>query len=421
VAKNHLTKRQIDAARYQGAENARCVLWDDDPRGLGLRIFPSGRKAWVLSYRTAAGTKRLLTLGDHGTRTLEQARKLAKRELVQVESEAADPVAEKVARRIEATTGSIEAMFRAYVDARRKDRRRPMKGHAMTLAIGERLIFPPLGARQWRELRRSEVRQWHASLAESPYAANRALQALRAAYYWRLAWEDDAPAAVPGRRSGSDARNPCWGIPLFPERPRQVRLELDELPRLEAAIDKSTSDPYQRALFRFLLATGCRRGEALKLRWADVTLDGTRRAVTFRETKTGDDHAVPLSERAAALLAGLPRIAGNPYCFAGAGGNGHLVGIDKTWGRVRKLAALPHLRIHDLRRTFGSWLGEAGFTSKQIGSVLGHRTDITSRVYMALGDQSKRAAVDAAAVLMENAGRAPKRRGTVVSMRRSKT
>jgi phage gpG-like protein len=54
-----------------------------------------------------------------------------------------------------------------------------------------------------------------------------------------------------------------------------------------------------------------------------------------------------------------------------------------------------------LRRTFGSWLGDAGFTSKQIGTALGHKSDITSRVYMALGDESKQAAADAIERLMQ--------------------
>ncbi|HYM42126.1 MAG TPA: hypothetical protein VET46_05070, partial [Steroidobacteraceae bacterium] len=58
-----LTKREIDSATYTGVGNARCVLWDDNPVGLGLRIYPSGRKAFVVSYRNANGVKRLPTLG----------------------------------------------------------------------------------------------------------------------------------------------------------------------------------------------------------------------------------------------------------------------------------------------------------------------------------------------------------------------
>src|SRR5205823_9113524 len=87
--------------------------------------------------------------------------------------------------------------------------------------------------------------------------------------YWRLWQEDDSPG---NRRRESDTRNPCAGIDLRPETRRQVRLELAQLPELERAIDAQTDDPYLRAYFRFVLATGCRRSEALRLKWADVAL-----------------------------------------------------------------------------------------------------------------------------------------------------
>jgi len=388
-----LTKRQIDAIRYWGkaARNERCVLWDDDPHGLGLRIFPSGRKSFVLSYRVN-GRKRLMALGDYGVLTLDQARQKARAALAAVETEQRDPLAERRRRLLEARTGTIEAMFRAYLTDRNP------KTAEQLLELAEKHIFPTFGARPWREVRRSEVREWHKGIAR-PYAANRALQALRAAYYWRLWQEDDAPGEGPGRR---DTRNPCAGIPLRPERPRQVRLELADLPKLEMAIDAETADPYLRAFFRFILATGCRRSEALRLRWADVHKD----AVTFRDTKTGDDRTVPLSDYAAKLLRSLPRIEGNPYVFVGHKHGTHLVAPNKAWDRIRARAGLPHLRIHDLRRTFGSWLADAGFTAKQIGAVLGHRTDITSRVYMALGEQTKRSAVEAVQRFIAGAGKA---------------
>jgi integrase len=394
-----LKVRDLDNAEYKGTENARCVLWDDDPRGLGLRIFPSGRKSWVLSYRTGAGTKRLLTLGDYGTLALDQARKLARKELVRVESDAADPMAEKQARRVEAATGSVEALFDAYladVKPKRADE---------LLRLAQSHIFPKFGSRNWRELRRSEAREWHQGI-KAPYSANRALQAARAAFYWRLWREDDAPGNKQQKR---DTRNPFAGIELRREKPRQVRLEISELPKLEKAIDAETRDPYLRAFFRIVLATGCRRGEALSLQWSDVRLTGKEPSVTFRDVKAGGDRTVPLSGHAAALLKALTQIEGNPYVFVGHKHGTHLQAPNVAWDRIRKRAGLPHLRIHDLRRSFGSWLGDAGFTSKQIGTALGHASDITSRVYMALGDQSKRAAVDAVQALMANA-RKPKRK-----------
>ena len=256
------------------------------------------------------------------------------------------------------------------------------------------------------------MRAWHQGI-KAPYAANRALQALRAAFYWRLWQEDDSPGDKPSER---DTRNPCAGIEFFPEKRRQVRLEVAELPTLETAIDAETHDLYIRALFRFVLATGCRKSEALRLEWTDITT-GKLPAVTFRNTKAGGDRKVPLSKYALALLEGLPRLDGNPHVFIGRIGNGNLQYVNKAWERIRKRAGLEHVRIHDLRRSFGSWLGDAGFTSKQLGEVLGHKTDITSRVYMALGDQSKRAAVDAMQSLITGAGK-PSRKAKVTKFPR---
>jgi integrase len=400
-----LTVRQIEAARYTGTKpKQRVVLWCDEPRGFGLRVFPPigdkpPRKTFVVYYRTAGGTQRLHTIGDLGTWTLDTARSEAKRLLLAVDREKADPVADKSRARIEAKTGTVKAMFTAYVDARRNDPRRPMKRANDLLELAELHIFDKFGARPWQDVKRSEVREWLEGFAKHPSQGNNALRALRAAYNWRMKLDDESPA----KRSA--AGNPAAGVALFPTKPRQVRLELAQLPALDKAINAATDDPYMRALFRFILATGCRRSEAIGLKWADVILMPKTAAATFQDVKAGGAHTVPLSSEAAALLRGLPRIVDNPHVFPGRLKGAPLVGIDKAWNRARKAAGVPGLRIHDLRRSVGSWLGDAGFSSKQIGTVLGHKSDITSRVYMALGDTSKREAVNAAAALMRKARR----------------
>jgi len=83
-----LTNRIVETASYRGQGNAREVFWDDDPVGLGLRVFTSGRKTFVLSFRPNV-TTRLLTLGDFGVLRLEDARKRARTELLAVEIEQA--------------------------------------------------------------------------------------------------------------------------------------------------------------------------------------------------------------------------------------------------------------------------------------------------------------------------------------------
>src|SRR5688572_14195589 len=85
-----LTKRTIDGLRYQGKNNRRDVRWDDELPGFGVRVYPNGKKAFVLSYRIA-GRKRLMTLGAYGVLTLDQARGQARRHLLAVD-EAKDPL-----------------------------------------------------------------------------------------------------------------------------------------------------------------------------------------------------------------------------------------------------------------------------------------------------------------------------------------
>ncbi len=65
-----LTTKSIRAFEYHGGWDVR---WDDVVTGLGVRIYPSGKKAFVLSYR-AQGRKRLMVLGRYGTVTLDEAR-----------------------------------------------------------------------------------------------------------------------------------------------------------------------------------------------------------------------------------------------------------------------------------------------------------------------------------------------------------
>ena len=118
-------------------------------------------------------------------------------------------------------------------------------------------------------------------------------------------------------------------------------------------------------------------------------------SVTFRDTKNGTDHTVPLTEEGAAILSSkvLPRVVGNPFVFCGEG-RAAIRNPHKAWVRIRKRAALDHVTIHDLRRSVGSWLGDAGLTEKQIGVLLNHKSAVTGRVYMALGDAAKRKAVE---------------------------
>jgi hypothetical protein len=110
-----LTKAVIDAATYRGQAGERWVLWDTKLTGFGLRVFPSGKKSFVLSYR-AGGIKRLLTIGRYGVLALDEARKAARAELGKVQTQQSDPVKERREQRAQdAATGTLRELLNLYL------------------------------------------------------------------------------------------------------------------------------------------------------------------------------------------------------------------------------------------------------------------------------------------------------------------
>ena len=85
-----LTNKAIRAWTYRGGWD---VHWDRAVTGLGLRIYPSGKKSFVLSYRSG-GRKRLMVLGTFGVITIDEARRQASKKLVSAR-DGDDPLDEK--------------------------------------------------------------------------------------------------------------------------------------------------------------------------------------------------------------------------------------------------------------------------------------------------------------------------------------
>ena len=71
-----------------------------------------------------------------------------------------------------------------------------------------------------------------------------------------------------------------------------------------------------------------------------------------------------------------------------------------AWARILEAADLKDVRIHDLRRTLGSWMTAAGVSTAIVGKSLGHKSQAATAVYARLDLDPVRAAVSAAADAM---------------------
>jgi len=181
--------------------------------------------------------------------------------------------------------------------------------------------------------------------------------------------------------------NVTRGVKTFKEVKRDRWVTPEELPLLAKAINEEVNIYGRFGLWLYLL-TGLRRGELLKIRWDDVDLQ--RKILTLVETKNGKTHYLPLSGPAINLFNEIPRLDGNPYVLPGKFEGQHLVNIEKIWFRVREKAGLYSedknkvVRLHDLRRTLGSWLAQSGNSLHLIGRVLNHSSQSTTAIYARL-------------------------------------
>ena len=381
-----LTKRQIDAARYEGKGTSQDVRPDGTIPGLGLRVYPSGVKTFILRYRAGSPRVRNMTLGRYGVLTLEQARTRARKLLGQV-ADGIDPAEEKRRKRAEGVTVAafadrwLEDYAKAHRRSWREDKRR----------IDTR-IKPALGRLPLASVTPGDVAKLHAEIGRTAKVeANRVVQLLRAIFSAAAAWgvlpaRHSNPAAVsrsPYVSGGSNVRT-------FRERSRERYVRPDEMPRLLEAIERE-ENPAARAALRLLLLTGCRKTEILGTRWEDVDLK--RGELRLPEAKEGG-RTVRLPAEAVEVIESLPRTH-SPYLFPSPSDpNKPRRDIKRSWARVRGRAKLEDVRIHDLRRTVGAWLASAGASELVIGDVLGHSDPAATRVYARLTDESAREALE---------------------------
>jgi hypothetical protein len=163
------------------------------------------------------------------------------------------------------------------------------------------------------------------------------------------------------------------------------------MPLLAAAIDEDPNKFAGHALW-LLLLTGVRRSEILAAKWSDVDWDnGT---LYIGETKNGEPVLTPLSQAAIARLNMIPRSDDNRYIICGDIPGEPFVYLDAMWRGIRKRTGFHDLRIHDLRRTVGSWLVRDGASLHLVGAVLNHKDQKTTAGYAYFQTEDRQRALD---------------------------
>lgn len=370
-----LTQKIVDTAAYKGAASQqRHVLWDAVFSGFGVRVYPSGKKAYVLSYRVHR-RKRLMTIGDARVMTLIQARDKARNLLVDARDQK-DPLERK---QRESSIQTFKAFSQLYLERYAKKHKRSWKEDERRLQKG---LIPHFGSKILTAIHRSDIGAYHARVgSETPYEANRQLRLLHKMFSLASEWG----------YIEENATNPVHKITYHKEKKRERFLNRDELVKVFQALTTEQNLYACAAIWMYLL-TGARKNELLQAKWKEV--DFENQSLRIPLNKSGKVHYVPLSSTAIAILRQIPKVKDNPYIFAGHKSGHHLVNITKPWKRVVTAAGIEHARVHDLRRTVGSWLAQSGKSLPLIGKVLNHTNPSTTAIYAVLAQDSTREAME---------------------------
>ena len=357
--------------------NSTYDIRDIDLKGFGVRILPSGKKSYFLQTQHE-GRRRWTKIGDADAMPEAEARSQARSLLAGIRKGRESVPAQPAEIAFEAVAEEVFAYYRRHWKPRTL---------AVNLNYYENNILPWFKGRPVAGITRREVLEWFESLHAKPASANRSLPVLSVIL---------RQAEVYGYRP--EDSNPCKGIKRYRRRARERFLSPEEIRRVVEVLNRyDEARPFQAAVIRLLLLTGCRKGELLTLKWRDY-----REGKLFlRDSKSGP-RTVWLSSAAREVLDRLPRKS--EWVFPRIGGTWTISRESPISGRTcgRKPAFGMSGRTIS-RHTYASIALMHGETVLTIGRLLGHDHPGTTLKYTNFADAAAREAVDAVLSVLRRA------------------
>lgn len=355
--------------------DTRFEIRDDKQSGLLLRVTPSGKKSWCLSYRFN-GRPRRLTLGRFPELTVDKARQQAHKMMAQV-YERIDPGEERRrARKAAANALTVELLVERYIEQYARPRKRSWKEDERLLRHD---LVRKLGRRRAIELTRAELRELLQDVVDrdAPTTSNRLRSAMNRMFGFAV-------------ESDILEHNPLQGIrPLHRERARTRFLNATEIWHFWNGLEEARIEPVTRLALKLLLVTGQRIGEITGSRWEDIDDSQATLLIPGEHTKNGQEHLVPLSDLARNLLVEAYQGTGNtPYILCSptskSGDPRPIVttSLNHAIRRNAEVFQIEKFTPHDLRRTVGTQLAKLSETNRFIiQRVLNHTDRSVTGIY----------------------------------------
>ena len=235
----------------------------------------------------------------------------------------------------------------------------------------DQLLVPRFGDLPVDMIERGDINRWRDSMAERGGTFNRAIPIMSVMMQY---------AEKLGYRAKNT--NPCRGVSRFKRDLPERYLSVDEYRRLGRVLTEHDGvNPFVVPALLMLIYTGARVSEIATLRWRYVQPP----RLQLPDSKTGPK-TIYLNPQAIAVLDGLERRADEQLVFPATRSEAP-VNLGQYWDRIRRKAALPDVRLHDLRHSFASVAIAQHIPLATIGKLLGHALPETTARYAHLADE----------------------------------
>jgi integrase len=365
-----LTKRTIEALPFPEShiKKTQYLVFDDNLKGLGVRVTPTLKKSFFLAYSYHGQVKRI-TLGSFPILSLTHARELANKNLALVANDT-DPAEVKKKKRSKAI--NIEDLYNSYFELHIRNNRNERGQHSVKGDF-DLYILPMIGKKTLDSITRQTINGLLKPLKDRPRTHNICRSYLKTMFLF-------------GEREGLIQKSPMVDIEKLPEQSREEWVKVGDLKKLAKEI-RSDPNVNLRKYYFLLMLTACRKNELQKMKWEQIDIEN--QVWTIPQTKNGTRHEVHLVQTAINLLNEIPHLKDNPYVFVGQREGQSFHDTGKTWRRIRKRAELEKYTIHDIRRTMASYLAQDGVSRDRIAQILNHKDQSTTGIYARLTHNDK--------------------------------
>lgn len=365
----------------------RTTYYDNKVNGLQVRVTSSGVKTFCVFRRIKRGNPERVTLGRYPDMTPEQARN----EAVKINSLIASGLNPNENPRALKSEITLQELFDEFLKYR-QNRRGAYLSEKTKQSYRYDFSLHLIKWSKWQLSRITDldVSKLHRIIGEEhPTTANRVIALVSSLFGYAM------------ERKFFNGKNPALGVKKFPETKRDRFLQSDELPTFFKALSEETNDTLRDYILISLL-TGARRSNVMEMRWDQINFNLAQWHIPM--TKNGEPQTVTLSPEAIEIL-DARRECDNIWVFPGTGASGHIVEPKKGWKRILDRAGISNLRIHDLRRTLGSWQAKTGASLAIVGKSLNHKSPSTTAIYARLDLDPVRESVErATGAIFEAAG-----------------